>query len=82
MRPKPALVMLKASVKQRLDEVAEEIFGLFERTVADYEEKLSKLKEQNQQHKLLSAVFSPEVQLHRSGLYVFSVIVEHHMIFR
>ncbi|GLD73287.1 zinc finger protein 135-like protein, partial [Lates japonicus] len=57
--------MLRALVKQRLTAAAEEIFGLFERTIAEYEEELCRSKEENQrQRKLLDAVFNPQVQLH------------------
>ncbi|XP_071373150.1 zinc finger protein OZF-like [Centroberyx affinis] len=58
---------LRALVKQRLTAAAEEIFGLFERTIADYEEEASGLKEENdRQRKLLDAVLNPEVRLHRA----------------
>nr|XP_033493236.1 uncharacterized protein LOC117263726 isoform X2 [Epinephelus lanceolatus] len=60
--------ILRASVKQRLTAAAEEIFGLFERTIAEYEEELSRSKEENErQRKLLDAVFSPQLQLHIAG---------------
>ncbi|XP_042372035.1 zinc finger protein 41 homolog, partial [Plectropomus leopardus] len=53
-------------VKQRLTAAAEEIFGLFERSIAEYEEELSRSKEENErQQKLLDAVFSPQLHLHR-----------------
>ncbi|XP_034043152.1 zinc finger protein OZF-like isoform X2 [Thalassophryne amazonica] len=55
--------MLRALVKQRLTAAAEEIFGLFERTIAEYEEELCRSKEENhRQRHLLDAVFIPEVQ--------------------
>ncbi|XP_041664780.1 gastrula zinc finger protein XlCGF57.1-like [Cheilinus undulatus] len=58
--------MLRSLVNQRLTAAAEEIFELFERTIAEYEEQLSRSKEENhRQQKLLDAVFNPEVQLHR-----------------
>ncbi|XP_074468517.1 uncharacterized protein LOC141753817 [Sebastes fasciatus] len=59
--------MLRALVKQRLTAAAEEICGLFERTIAEYEEELSRSKEENErQQKLLDAVFNPQLQLHRA----------------
>ncbi|XP_053190767.1 oocyte zinc finger protein XlCOF7.1-like [Scomber japonicus] len=59
--------MLRASVNQRLTAAAEEIFVLFERTIAEYEEELSRSKEENKrQRKLLDAVFKPQLQLHRA----------------
>ncbi|XP_038580288.1 zinc finger protein 260-like [Micropterus salmoides] len=60
--------VLRALVKQRLSAAAEEIFGLFERTISEYEQELCRSKEENQRHrKLLDAVFQPEVRLHRAG---------------
>ncbi|XP_073319153.1 uncharacterized protein [Pagrus major] len=51
---------LRVFVKQRLTAAAEEIFELFERTIAEYEEELGRHR------KLLDAVFKPQVQLHRA----------------
>ncbi|KAK2820105.1 hypothetical protein Q5P01_023064 [Channa striata] len=53
-------------VRQRLQEVAEEICGLFERTIADYEDELSRLKENYQHLNLLDGVFRPKVHIRRS----------------
>eukprot|EP00064_Thunnus_orientalis_P017307 superscaffoldBa00003645_g17388 len=59
--------MLRAVVDQRLTAAAEEIFVLFERSIAEYEEELSRSKEENErQRKLLDAVFNPQLQLHRA----------------
>ncbi|XP_041664845.1 zinc finger protein OZF-like [Cheilinus undulatus] len=55
---------LRAFVNQRLTLAAEEIFGLFERTIAEYEEKLQR-SEENQQ-KLLDSFYNPKVLLHRA----------------
>ena len=55
--------MLSLLVKQRLTAAAEEIFELFERTIAEYEEELCR------QRKLLDAVLKPQVQLHRTGWF-------------
>ncbi|XP_078112507.1 uncharacterized protein LOC144521776 isoform X4 [Sander vitreus] len=61
--------MLRALVEQRLTAAAEEIFGLFERTIAEYEEELCRSKEENErQQKLLDAVFNPQLRLHRAEL--------------
>ncbi|XP_051246710.1 zinc finger protein 431-like isoform X8 [Dicentrarchus labrax] len=61
--------MLRALVKQRLTAAAEEIFGLFERTIAEYEEELCRSKEENErQRKLLDAVFNPQLRLHRADV--------------
>lgn len=61
--------MLKMVVNQRLTAAAEELFGLFERTIAEYEAELSRSKRENErQRKLLDAVLKPEVRLQRAGL--------------
>ena len=63
--------MLRALVKQRLTAAAEEIFGLFERTIAEYEEEVCRLREDNErQQKLLDAVFNPQLRLHRAGSFM------------
>ena len=62
--------MLRVLVNQRLTAAAEEIFVLFERTIAEYEEELCRSKEEKErQRKLLDAVFNPQLQLHRAGLF-------------
>ncbi|XP_036949791.1 zinc finger protein 771-like isoform X1 [Acanthopagrus latus] len=53
---------LRVVVKQRLTAAAEEIFELFERTIAEYEEELCRHR------KLLDAVTEPQVQLHRTDV--------------
>ncbi|KAI9536831.1 hypothetical protein NQZ68_031140 [Dissostichus eleginoides] len=59
--------MLRALVKQRLNAAVEEIFVLFERTIAEYEEELSRAKVEHERHrKLLDAVFQPQIRLHRA----------------
>ncbi|XP_033492635.1 uncharacterized protein LOC117263429 [Epinephelus lanceolatus] len=59
--------VLRELVKQRLTAAAEEIFGLFDRTIAEYEEELSRSKEENErQQKLLDAVLNPQLRLHRA----------------
>ncbi|XP_054653567.1 zinc finger protein 287-like [Dunckerocampus dactyliophorus] len=50
--------MLRAFVSQRLTAAVEEIFVLVERTIAEYEEELSRTKEENErQRQLLDTVF-------------------------
>ncbi|XP_049424914.1 uncharacterized protein LOC125884150 isoform X1 [Epinephelus fuscoguttatus] len=69
--------MLRALVKQRLTAAAEEIFGLVERTIAEYEEELCRSKEENErQRKLLDAVFNPQLRLHRADVQQLSVVKE------
>ncbi|XP_070708311.1 LOW QUALITY PROTEIN: zinc finger protein 771-like [Pempheris klunzingeri] len=57
------LQRLRALLKLRLD-AEDEIFELFERTIADFEEELTRLKENERRYKLLDAVFNPKVHLH------------------
>ncbi|XP_061834573.1 uncharacterized protein [Nerophis lumbriciformis] len=60
---------LKMLMEQRLHSVVEEIFGLFERTIAEYEEELSRTKEEKyRQQELLDAVFKPQVVLPRADV--------------
>ncbi|XP_078020010.1 uncharacterized protein LOC117245913 [Epinephelus lanceolatus] len=69
--------MLRALMKQRLTAAAEEIFGLFERTIAEYEEELCRSKEENErQRKLLDAVFNPQLRLHRADVQQLLVVKE------
>ncbi|XP_068602945.1 protein krueppel-like [Brachionichthys hirsutus] len=65
--------MLRALVKQRLCAAAEEIFGLFERTITEYEEELCRSKEENErQRELLDAAVKPQLRLHGTALPVDS----------
>ncbi|KAM7413806.1 hypothetical protein PAMA_018886 [Pampus argenteus] len=61
--------ILREMVNQLLMAAAGEICGLFERTIADYEEELTCSKRENEyQRKLLEAVLKPEVRLHRTDV--------------
>uniref|UniRef100_A0A8C2XE06 C2H2-type domain-containing protein n=1 Tax=Cyclopterus lumpus TaxID=8103 RepID=A0A8C2XE06_CYCLU len=67
---------LRCLVNQRLTAAAQEILGLFERTIAEYEEELCSSREENERHrKRLDAVFNPEVRLQRAGW--FSLFLYH-----
>ncbi|XP_042351987.1 zinc finger protein 135-like [Plectropomus leopardus] len=56
-------------VKQRLTAAVEQIVELFERTLTEYERKLSQSNEEiGQQRKLLDAVLKPEVRLYRADV--------------
>uniref|UniRef100_A0A8C9YQ16 C2H2-type domain-containing protein n=1 Tax=Sander lucioperca TaxID=283035 RepID=A0A8C9YQ16_SANLU len=69
--------MLRALVEQRLTAAAEEIFGLFERTIAEYEEELCRSKEEKErQRELLDAVFNPQLRFHRADVQQLSVVKE------
>ncbi|XP_061748825.1 zinc finger protein 892-like isoform X3 [Nerophis ophidion] len=55
--------MLRVLVKQRLTAAVEEIFVVLERTIAEYEEELSRRKEENErQRQLLDALFNKHQQ--------------------
>lgn len=70
--------MLRALMNERLTAVVEEICGLFETTIAEYEKKVSHSKEEiEQQRKLLNAVISNGVKLHNAGLYSFITVTVH-----
>ncbi|XP_056153848.1 zinc finger protein 354A-like [Lampris incognitus] len=52
---------LRAFVSQRLAEAVEEIFGAFERTIAEYEEDVCRLREENvRQRRTLTALLQPQ----------------------
>jgi len=62
--------ILRRLLLQRLAAAAEEVCGLFEGTIAEYEERLSRSQEENERHrKLLDAVFNPEVWIQRAGWF-------------
>nr|XP_033933556.1 oocyte zinc finger protein XlCOF22-like [Pseudochaenichthys georgianus] len=70
-------VVLLSLVKQRLTAAAEDIFVLFERTIAEYEEELSRSKQENETHrKLLDAVLQPQLQIHRADVQQLVVVKE------
>ncbi|XP_077395953.1 uncharacterized protein LOC144032136 isoform X2 [Festucalex cinctus] len=61
--------ILRALLNQRLSAAVEEIFVVFERTIAEYEEELCRTKEENErQRQLLDAVFKPQVEFHNTGI--------------
>ncbi|XP_075938507.1 uncharacterized protein LOC142939171 [Anarhichas minor] len=65
------LQILRCLVNQRLTAAAEEVFGLFERTIAEYEEERRKLLQTRadvQQPLVLKEEVPPEQQEWRSGL--------------
>ncbi|XP_041664513.1 zinc finger protein 184-like [Cheilinus undulatus] len=58
--------MMRSYVNHRLSAAVNEVFELFERTIAEYEQQLSRSKEENdRKQKLLDAVMNPEVPLPR-----------------
>ncbi|XP_061746944.1 zinc finger protein 880-like isoform X4 [Nerophis ophidion] len=60
---------VRTLMEQQLNVIVEEIFGVLGRTVAKYEEELSRTKEENKRlQELLDAVFQPQVVLHRADV--------------
>ncbi|XP_061744500.1 zinc finger protein 568-like isoform X3 [Nerophis ophidion] len=56
-------------MEERLNVTVKEIFGVLERTIAEYEEELFRTKEENKRLKeLLDAVFKPQVVAHRADV--------------
>ncbi|XP_071062665.1 zinc finger protein 233-like [Pseudochaenichthys georgianus] len=70
--------MLLSLKKQRLTAAAaEEIFALFEKTIAELEEELSLSKEENKRlQKLLDAVLQPQLRIHRADVQQLVVVKE------
>ncbi|KAI4820493.1 hypothetical protein KUCAC02_028470 [Chaenocephalus aceratus] len=69
--------MLLSLKKQRLTAAAEEIFALFEKTIAELEEELSLSKEENERlQKLLDAVLQPQLRIHRADVQLLVVVKE------
>ncbi|XP_061895876.1 zinc finger and SCAN domain-containing protein 2-like [Entelurus aequoreus] len=56
--------MLKELVKERLMAAADEIFALFERTIASYEEELSRTREKERHRQQLEAARKTQIVLH------------------
>ncbi|XP_041664284.1 zinc finger protein 888-like [Cheilinus undulatus] len=70
----PGVETLRNFVNQRLTAAAEEIFGVFVRTIAEYEEQLCRCKEENERkQKLLDDV---QLRFHRADTHQLSVTQE------
>ena len=54
---------LREFINERLIAVAEEIFGVFQTTIVEYEKEIDR-----QRRLLLDIVWKPEITLHRTGL--------------
>nr|XP_040034033.1 oocyte zinc finger protein XlCOF22-like isoform X2 [Gasterosteus aculeatus aculeatus] len=68
------LQILRSLVNQRLTSIEDEIFVLFERTIAEYEEEASRLKEENERlKKQVNATLNPKLRLHRTDVQQRSV---------
>ncbi|KAL7382584.1 hypothetical protein ABVT39_024676 [Epinephelus coioides] len=68
---------LRALLTERLTAAAEEIVGLLEETVAEYEDRVERSeREICRQRRLLDAVLKPEVRLHRADIQQLLVVKE------
>nr|XP_061790349.1 gastrula zinc finger protein XlCGF57.1-like [Nerophis lumbriciformis] len=71
--------MLRELVQQRLNMAIQDIFQLFEQTLAEYKEELGRTKEENvRQRELLEAFLQPQVQLHAIDIQQVSVDTQKH----
>ncbi|XP_034083082.1 zinc finger protein 583-like [Gymnodraco acuticeps] len=69
--------MLLSLKKLLLTPPGEEIFALFEKTMAEYEEELSRSKEENKRlQKLLDAALQPQLRIHRADVQQLVVVKE------
>ncbi|XP_030002774.1 zinc finger protein OZF-like [Sphaeramia orbicularis] len=64
------LQSLKVFVNQRLTAAVDEIFGQFEKTISEYEEKMER------QSKLLDVILKPEIRLTRTDVQQLPVVKE------
>ncbi|XP_055086070.1 zinc finger protein 567-like [Periophthalmus magnuspinnatus] len=65
---------LRALVQERLTAAAEDIYVLFERITAEYEEELCRCKQENERkQRLLDSTLSPRVVLTRAGVHMSSL---------
>ncbi|XP_071058508.1 zinc finger protein 892-like isoform X1 [Pseudochaenichthys georgianus] len=73
--------MLLSLKKQRVTAANEEIFALFEQTIAELEEELFLSKEENKRlQKLLDAVLQPQLRIHRAEVQQQLVVVKEELL--
>ncbi|KAK6319637.1 hypothetical protein J4Q44_G00108480 [Coregonus suidteri] len=59
--------LLNVFLRERLIATAVEIFGVVEKTIVEYQEEISRSKEENERlQKLLDLVIKPQIKLHRA----------------
>lgn len=65
--------ILRSLVEQRLTAATEDIFGLLERTMAEYKQELCRTKEEEnpRQRQILDSVRNPRGLTHKTGLNTF-----------
>ncbi|XP_033946658.2 zinc finger protein ZFP2-like [Pseudochaenichthys georgianus] len=69
--------MMLSLKKQRLTAAVEDIFALFEQTIAEHEEELSLSKEENERlQQLLDAVLLPQLRIQRADVQLLVVVKE------
>ena len=60
--------LLQDYLNERLTAVAVEIFGAVENTIAEYQEEISRSKEEIERlQRLLDLTFNPDIKLHIAG---------------
>ncbi|XP_061669659.1 gastrula zinc finger protein 5-1-like [Syngnathoides biaculeatus] len=70
--------MLRALLNARLSAALDEIFALFERTLAEYEDELCRTKDENErQRRLLDAVFVSQDEAHGPDIHEEYLYSEH-----
>ncbi|XP_010899149.1 zinc finger protein 391-like [Esox lucius] len=68
---------LRVFLNQRLTAAAEEIFGAVEKTISEYQEEVSRSREENDRlQKLLETVVKPEIKLNKTDFQPLSVSEE------
>ena len=61
--------LLNVFLRERLIAAAVEIFGVVENTIVEYQEEVSRSKEENKRlQNMLDLVMKPQIKLHRAGL--------------
>lgn len=60
--------LLRALVNERLAAAADEIFGLVERTIVEYQDEVVRSKRELIQLRQQLNVLQPEIRVHREGL--------------
>ncbi|XP_041709049.2 zinc finger and SCAN domain-containing protein 12-like [Coregonus clupeaformis] len=70
------LQLLNVFVTERLSAAAVEIFGVVEKTIAEYQEEICRSAEENERlRRLLDMVIKPEIKLHRADFQLLTPTV-------
>ena len=65
------VVYLREFVNERLTAAAEEIFGVFQNTIVEYEEEIDR------QRRLLEGYSCPDMKLQKIGVYKLYFLMKH-----